>query len=35
MSVRRTEHVLPRQLYFDDPDGQRVEINVREAGGDG
>jgi catechol 2,3-dioxygenase-like lactoylglutathione lyase family enzyme len=29
----------PRQLFFDDPDGQRVEINVKasttEAGGDG
>ncbi|HEY2260285.1 MAG TPA: VOC family protein [Solirubrobacteraceae bacterium] len=25
----------PRQLFFYDPDGQRVEINVSEGGGDG
>jgi catechol 2,3-dioxygenase-like lactoylglutathione lyase family enzyme len=25
----------PRQLFFEDPDGQRLEINFREAGSDG
>jgi catechol 2,3-dioxygenase-like lactoylglutathione lyase family enzyme len=25
----------PRQLFFYDPDGQRIEINVRQRGGDG
>jgi catechol 2,3-dioxygenase-like lactoylglutathione lyase family enzyme len=33
--VRRQMPGGPCHLFFEDPDGQRVEINVREAGGDG